>query len=550
MVNETNPFYGLSYEEVKAKVRDLIQSGSLPKSWKDFYYGSTGSALAELLVALSLMINYEVSKAREESYITTATLESSILHAAATLGYPVNRERAATIALKVATNPLDGITNEPLDQLIRDYSFEIFPGSYDSEGRPRLGRVESSTFATLGNVPFSLSPIDARGDYNDKLVIVPGVAKGPDGNPLVDRPDLEQMRNWKEVVLNAGVWVRNIVRGQDILSAGGRYVIREPVDNDRIIIRVYDEYSPYEPTIVKTTKYFEETLPIYPQQDRRELPVFELTMPYGVVLFFGKFFGFPLSPNATVVIDYLVPYPYSGSIDPYSLSFSHPGYQVRPTDPDSRERINPQEPDDEEYTSVYRLLSNYSVADSKEKVKYTVWGYRASQRRAVTLNDYKYLLLSWRGDIVDAIALPPSRERNTCCKVVLSYVSVFFNEAGIPFPRLLLPEEKIEASKFISERGIAGVTVEIVDPEYRDHPYQAVVYVDPRNYSKVQEAIANYFNSIVPKFGFYHSVGKITVDLSKIPGVKRIYPTSSDPTNLKENTVILVRPDITYVLES
>jgi len=44
---EVNPLYGLSYEEIKQKIIRLIQTGELPKSWKDFYAGSTGSALTE-----------------------------------------------------------------------------------------------------------------------------------------------------------------------------------------------------------------------------------------------------------------------------------------------------------------------------------------------------------------------------------------------------------------------------------------------------------------------------------------------------------------------
>ncbi len=550
---EINPLYGLSYEDIKRRIKDLIQGGQLPKSWKDFYQGSTGSAISELLAALSLMINYEVSKAREEAYLTTATLESSVLHAAATLGYPVNRERAMTVKVKVGSNPLRGVRNEPLEQLLRDYSFDIFPGSYDEGGRPRYGRVLSPVFATYEQVPMSLSPIDEdTGDISDSLVLIPQVVLNSDGEPLYDRPDIAGFRNWKEVTLTAGVWVRNVMRAEDIIRQGGRVVIRESVDNDRILIRVYDEYSQEEPTIVRTTKYFEETLPTSPQQDRRSLPVFELTMPYGVVLFFGKFFGFPLSPNAVVIIDYLVPYPYNGSFNPYALSLSHPGFQVLPTGPEYGNDLKPPIGDGEERRNVYRLSSLYSSADSLEKVKYTALGYRAAHRRVVTLNDYKYAMLSWRGDIVDAKASLPgqgSQGGGGCCQVNVSYVSIFFDEAGVVRPRLLLPDEKVRAQMYISERGIAGVTVRIVDPEYRDFYYRARMVVDARRISRVQEAVSEYFNRIVPSFENQLKVGKITVDLSRIPGVKRIYPLSQDPENLGEYTVLVPRQDIIYEIE-
>lgn len=534
---EVNPLYGLSYEEIKQKIIRLIQTGELPKSWKDFYAGSTGSALTELLAAFSLLISYETAKAREESFLTTASLESSILHAAATLGYPVNRESSLEVFLKIATNPLDGVLNEPLESLEEQYRIDLFPGSYDSYGRFREGTYFSPVFATHGSVPLSISPVSPDGGYRDYLLLVPRPS------PQVNRPDLEGFNNWTSVILHAGTWKRMVLRGSYILEElSGRLVIRDAVDNKNLILKVVDEYTE-RPVVVKTTKYFEEVIPTSPQQNRRELPVFELTMPYGVVLFFHKSFGFPLSPNAIVVIDYLSPYPYTGALDIGRINIQHPNYQVKPPTGNFKPDVDPN-------PETFAVLSSYAQPDSPTKVKYTALGYRASQRRAVTLNDYKYLFLSWRGDIVDAKAFG-GRDiaGSTCCQITLSYVSVYFDLSGVPQPRVLSNEEKQQAYAYLSEKAVAGVTLRIVDPEYVYLNYRARIYVEPRLLGRVQEEVSRYFNSYIPSFDANLTVGKITAELSKIPGVRRIYPESEDPDNLGPLSVLIPRPEVSYLLD-
>lgn len=535
---DINPLYGLSYEEIKQKLIRIIQTGELPNSWKDFYAGSTGAALTELLAAFSLLLSYETAKAREEAFITTASLESSILHAAATLGYPVNRESALEVQLKVATNPLDGVVHEPLERLISDYRIDLFPGSIDEDGRFREGLFVSPYFAEHEGVPLSISPISPDGGYRDYLLLIPRPA------PNANRPDLQGFKNWDRLVLQAGTWKRMVVRGDRIIGEmSRRLIIRDSVDNNNLIVRIVDEYTD-RPVLVKTTKYFEEVIPSSPLQDSRSLPLFEVTMPYGVVIFFDRRFGFPLSPNALVIIDYLSPYPYTGAFDVNKVNINHPNYQIKPDQGNFFPEVDPTPGE------KFRVVSRYAQPDSSAKVKYTVLGYRASQRKAVTLNDYKYLFLSWRGDIVDAKAFggrDPSG--SVCCQITLSYVSVYFDLSGVPYPRYLSDSEKQEAYKYLSEKAVAGVTLRIVDPEYIDLPYVADVYVEPRLLGRVQEEVSRYFNSYIPMFDSGLTIGKITADLSKIPGIVRIYPRSEDPSNLGDLSVLVPRPSITYHLE-
>ncbi len=530
---ESNLLYGLSYDEVKERIREAIRTGALPNSWKDFYEGSTGTAIVELLAAFAVLINYEVSKAREESYLTTASLESSILHAAATLGYPVNRESALELRLKIATNPVSGVTSESLDLLRSQYEINIFPTLPNFSDISSPIQYISPHFAFHESLPLSISPMSPEGGYRDYLLMVPRPS------PSVNRPDLQDLGNWAEVVLHAGTWKRIVVKGQEILNKGGRLVIRDSVDNKNIVIRHHDgnEINP-SPRLVKTTKYFEDTLPISPGSDRKNLPIFELTMPYGVVFIFGQYFGFPIHSNDILVIDYLSPYPYTGSIDLGKISISHPGYQVKP---DTGDFYPPGASGD-----IIRIVSPYSQPDSKEKVRYTAFGYRASQRRAVTLNDYKYLMLSWRGDIVDAKAMLGGPER--CCQVDVSYAAVFYNEAGVPFPRTLSTDEKLEAMAYLSKFAVAGTTVRIVDPNYVEFEYRATITVEPRALGDVQREVSEYFNNLSPKFDLNITVGKITADLSRISGVVAIYPESTDPAGLGPLDVLVPRGRIQYRL--
>lgn len=532
---ESNLLYGLSYDEVKERIREAIRTGALPGAWKDFYEGSTGTAIVELLAAFAVLINYEVSKAREESYLTTASLESSILHAAATLGYPVNRESALEVRMKIATNPVSGVTNESLEDLRSQYEINIFPRLPSFSDIGSTLQYISQYFAFHESLPLSMSPLTPEGGYRDYLLMVPRPS------PSVNRPDLQNLSNWTEVILHAGTWKRLVLKGQEILNRGGRLVIRDSVDNKHILIRHFDGNSINpSPRLVRTSKYFEEVLPLSPRMDRRELPVFELTMPYGVVLIFGQYFGFPISANDILVIDYLSPYPYTGAIDIGKISIAHPGYQIKPSSGDFY-------PPGDSGGSELVVVSSYSQPDSKEKVRYTAFGYRASQRRAVTLNDYKYLMLSWRGDIVDAKATVGGGP-GSCCQVDVSYVSVYFNEAGVPIPRILSSEEKLEAMRYLSRFSVAGTSVRIVDPNYVEFQYRATITVEPRSLGDVQREVSNYFNSFSPKFDFDITVGKITADLSRIDGVVAIYPESTDPTGLGPLDVLVPRGVIQYRL--
>lgn len=539
MTVDQNPLSGLNYEEIKRKVRELIRSGEFPNAWKDFYAGSTGSALTELLAAFSALLGYEIAKAREEAYLTTATLESSVLHIAASLGYPVNRESALEVKVKIATNPLRGITNEPAAQIFRDYSFDLFPGSLDSNGRYRPGTYVSPTFAYHGSVPLALSPIRPDGGYRDYFLIVPRPAQN------AQRPDLENIPNWDEVVLHAGIWKRVVLRGSDVLSQGGRVTIRESVDNTRIVLRVVDEFTEV-PIRVPLTKFFEDLIPLNPGQDRRTLPAFEFTMPYGTVILFPKGLGFPLSSNAILILDYLSPYPYTGSFSIGQVSLEQPNYQIKPATADQTDFY----PNDPSPLDIHKIVATYAQPDSVAKVKYTVFGYRASQRRAITLNDYKYLFMSWRGDIVDAKAFG-GRELSgsACCEISLSYVSLFYDSAGVPQVRTLLQEEKLEALRFLSEKSMAGVSLRIVDPQYVNLNYRARIHVEARAISEVQSSVSEYFKAYLPTFDSQLTVGKITADLSRIPGVRRIYPESQDPANLGPLSVLVPRPDVSYVVE-
>ena len=81
----------VSYESIRQSLIDYVKSRESGAAWKDFYEGSTGVVIIELMAAMMTYLQYIAAVNRRESYLTYAQNKSSMTAISEMLGYSVYR---------------------------------------------------------------------------------------------------------------------------------------------------------------------------------------------------------------------------------------------------------------------------------------------------------------------------------------------------------------------------------------------------------------------------------------------------------------------------
>jgi len=202
-----------------------------------------------------------------------------------------------------------------------------------------------------------------------------------------------------------------------------------------------------------------------------------------------------------------------------------------------------------------RLLRAYSEGDSTEKLTVVVPGYHAAKARAVTARDYKYVIMSYKGSIVDGAAY---KTQDMCCTLDLVYVNqdssaTFSGDWDTYFSSRypsLSGEEKVILAKYVKGRSLVGMTYRVFDPEMTIVEVSGSVYIDPsrgRDIDDIQQDIIDLFKKYRTGLGETFYIGEITADIGKLVGVSRVYitnPVDDLSTNLHE--FVVIKPNFTY----
>ena len=89
----------IGQKEILDDILAWLRSRPDQEKWLDYFAGSYGTTLIELMAGLGAFYSYQSISARRESNLLTAKLESSIRGIAYTLGYKINRKKGARIRL-------------------------------------------------------------------------------------------------------------------------------------------------------------------------------------------------------------------------------------------------------------------------------------------------------------------------------------------------------------------------------------------------------------------------------------------------------------------
>lgn len=113
----------VSFESIRSDLITYISNMPDSRRWKDFFAGSAGTILVELLAGFATYLSFQVIVARREIYLQPAELRSSNLAMAETLGYSAFRGRNYHINLTVT--PTASVLIKKFDNVgsLGDYSF-------------------------------------------------------------------------------------------------------------------------------------------------------------------------------------------------------------------------------------------------------------------------------------------------------------------------------------------------------------------------------------------------------------------------------------------
>jgi len=89
----------VSFQEILTDLTQYLRSKPEYARWKDLFESAYGQTLLELIAGLGALYSYRIYRSRQESYLSTARLRSSIVSQAETLGYSVRRGEPPHITL-------------------------------------------------------------------------------------------------------------------------------------------------------------------------------------------------------------------------------------------------------------------------------------------------------------------------------------------------------------------------------------------------------------------------------------------------------------------
>ena len=333
------------------------------RKWLDFFAGSTGRTIQEILTAFSVFLAYKARIARRESTLATARLESSIRSIAYTLGYPMARRKAARLNLLFDTS----------GEVVSDTAL--------------LGKLGSLSVSTLDGEPLDKSM--ASGDILE-VVVGDWVEVGPLPIPEDEFGEIEFVpKNSDGVEIGVDAVDNDLVKV--FLHEGG---LTQGVSDNEIETGFFAENLKLSgATFGDVGGDLDALLGMLPSV---------LVVTFGGVVGQGVTFGRKPPENSTARVRYLV-VPDASSVD-YTFSLWDPsGLTIGGSTMTREDFVDPAS--DEGRPLV---KSRQFPADDAAKVARLVPGYFSAKRRMITPVDHEAVVLS-KNEIYDCKVV-----RNEC----------------------------------------------------------------------------------------------------------------------------------------
>jgi len=332
------------------------------ETWKDMFESSVGKTVVDLMSGISELLMFKMDGRLKEQYLFTALNQTSMYLIADMLGYNVNRKAPAT-------GTVDLIFSSPTPEKI------LLSAGTVLDGTPPITILDTVEIP-IGTTKYSLTgnKINAIEGYKEYILLTSTPTNSYYFNGLQLKTIGIEGLDFERVIIpstsfNIASATNDSIR--DSILSLSNYL----VDSNGTLIEVQeniawvDKFLSLEQGSVIARTYYNG----------------------GIYILFGnETQGRKLSINDHILIQYLT----TSGRETFIARNTDLGKIVLPTINGSSVIAT---------VKVIDSIYGGSDEDSIEKLRYTLAGWHSTQDRAVTLNDWKYILLSYPG-AVDAVA--------------------------------------------------------------------------------------------------------------------------------------------------
>ena len=452
----------MNFEELRQRILDRLRA-DLPPDWGEFYRSSVGYALVNTIAAEFAYLYGEISKAFQESFLSTAKSMTSMVDWAHAVGYPIIRTRAAELSVNYTHNSsFPPIVFETLPNSTTFLQSTLTPNVLYT-GTPVLyfGEIPVSldTF-TSGNPPqFSPSLLIPRGS-NGTIKLVAGI--------------------WKAVMLPLAQFLDD-----------PEYFIEGPVDDKRIIVIAR------KPNVgnfqLKTVAIHKEIFRVLDYGGLHELTIQD----DGILLRYEPDF----------LVDWLV-----GTTELVIIWFSPHAVKLH-TSEDWTQRNFRWNQSHEGLTLVnttWTLHTDWMPGEEVDSIRKNIRNWIFSRNVIVNSEDIKTSSKRYFGSSLIDVAT----EVNTSGLVKISYL--YRDTANY---RTLTNQEKTAWLQYLTSRAVPGITFQVEDPIPKAYQLNINITVQSLRYVEAQNGLSELLDRFPLSLGKTFDIGGLLREINQLPGI-------------------------------
>lgn len=548
IINPKNLSFSQILSDLQAFVKSKVADASSPYAgWKDFFASSAGQTILELMAAMGTYDSYHSMAARRETDLDSSLLLSSKMSFATVLGYPVNRKSAPALTLSIDFGA--------------DYTpIPLYKGAV-------IGYYGERPLCLVGDYPLGISPTSApTEEFPYGLATVPVLVGSWETKELTVGSTGNQPKDF----FTWHILDETIDNGFELSGAdSGRVTLTinkgEPGARSLTLVRFAEELagltpgsSPSNFAYIRTVSdgvlivFGNDTTPSSEAPNYYTYTAFCLDP--SIVTASPEEGGFSLDPNSRLpytaviysatLISQLSAAMFEGRWESASSSEGGFGYRVRQGDVLTLDHVSTTGP----LTASSPALGDFnmnvgtvtscvvdssgSLGDTEEKLRSMLPGYHAAQRRLITLNDYKHVMLGWSGAIISAGAVKVDSDDECSCTVqVYPLLAPIDPEDPYGIPPAITPAQSADLLEYLDQFKVLGSNLIVGSPTRVNLAVTMTVVVG----SQVDgDALTAYIRdeiikSKVHKLGVPFVMGTVLSEVNDLPDVQRVYlqrPTS------------------------
>ncbi|MEM4674766.1 MAG: hypothetical protein QXM12_00605 [Nitrososphaerota archaeon] len=476
-------------EEARQRLLDYIRSAH--PGWTEFYEGSAGSILVQILATLWIYAKSDLEMLWNELYPDSARSLSTLLRMSASYGMPVPRSRSAKLSLRVS-----------LESGLPPQTLRLHPLSLSTQNLVRGVVVELDPLGFVKNRPFVLDPLDG-GIWLDQKVIPSGATQ-------------------YRVPIRMGKVYYLVYRKDEIQNLPDmRVILPGPVD-DRAIKAFYR-------IPVGSNLYEVYSLPLTQDLRDAEKSVFTHTQAGDslVVEFSPIISGFQLPENSEVIFLWIAPLQ-EAMIPLGAISVQEVRFLGNISDLLTVDQVQV----DSDFQPPLDLLT---LRDRLRR-------YLSVSDRLVSLQDIKNGVLTFGKGISRSNARINPGDPHL---VEITYYRPQ-NQSHAP----LSSEEGADLLSQLTMRSPPSLTFSIVEPTFATQNIQLDIRVLPHMYEIVYNRVSQMLSAYLPEFNEPIDTARLVYELNQIPGITSVQATPGSAPSLAWNKLILPNYNINWTFHT